>query len=157
MTDSATSDSGKTPVMNAFGLDMSDEARALRIGKHVLEFARQSGWKDDGEGAFEYIQRHSYVVGFEDAGGKVQYGTDTEGSRWPISALVELQHPNLNHDYRAVRSQLAYIGAYDPAELNSYNKDRLESLAREMINRARLTLDETRTLGQLNNNAASEK
>lgn len=156
MTDT-TSPANHIATTNAFGLDMSDEARALRIGKHVLEFARKSGWKDDGEGAFEFIQRHSYVVGFEDAGGKVQYGTDTKGSRWPISALVELQHPNLNHDYREVRCQLAYIGAYNPAELSSYSKDRLESLAREMINRARLTLDETRTLGQLNNNAASEK
>ena len=157
MTDSTSPDPEKTTVTNAFGLDMSDEARALRIGKHVLEFARKSGWKDDGEGAFEFIQRHSYVVGFEDAGGKVQYGTDTEGSRWPISALVELQHPNLNHDYREVRCQLAYIGAYNPAELNSYSKDRLESLARELINRARLTLDKTRTLGQLANNKESEK
>lgn len=65
------------------------ESREARIGRHVLEFARRGGWQDDGEGAFEFIQRHSYVVGFEDAGGKIQYGTDTKGSRWPISALAK--------------------------------------------------------------------
>lgn len=89
MTTSSNTDSAM-PV-----LDMSDEARALRIGLHVLDMARKHGWKDDGEGAFEYIQRQSYVVGYEDAGGKVKYSTETKGSRWPITALVDSEVPDV--------------------------------------------------------------
>jgi hypothetical protein len=67
----------------------SGDERATRIGRHVLDFAKRGGWPDDGEGAFEFIQRHSYVIGYQDAGGKVSYGgTDTKGSRWPISAFA---------------------------------------------------------------------
>jgi hypothetical protein len=69
------------------------EQRAMRIGKHVLEFATRGGWKDDGEGAFEYIQRHSYAVGYEDAGGKLgQFGTYSV-NRWPIAAIVAGAQP----------------------------------------------------------------
>ena len=67
----------------------SNDERMARLGRYVTEFATKGGWEDDGEGAFEFIQRHSYTVGFEDAGGKVgEFGTQTNGSRWPISALA---------------------------------------------------------------------
>lgn len=72
----------------------ADEQRAMRIGKHVLEFATRGGWKDDGEGAFEFIQRHSYAVGFEDAGGKIdQFGTHPV-NRWPIAAITAGLQPS---------------------------------------------------------------
>lgn len=71
-------------------LPMDPASRHQRLGEHIFEFAKQHGWKDDGEGAFEYIQRHSYVVGIEDAGGKVGVGgTQTFGNRWPISVLED--------------------------------------------------------------------
>ena len=36
--------------------------------KHVEDFATRAGWKrEDGEGAFEYVQRVSYAQGLEDA------------------------------------------------------------------------------------------
>lgn len=36
--------------------------------KHVQDFATRAGWdKDDGEGAFEYVQRLSYKQGWDDA------------------------------------------------------------------------------------------
>jgi len=38
-----------------------------RLGSHVLDFAKRNGWPDDGEGAFEYIQRISYELGKKDA------------------------------------------------------------------------------------------
>lgn len=67
----------------------SEDECMARLGRYVTEFATKGGWTNDGEGAFEFIQRHSYVVGIEDAGGKPQYGgTETNGSRWPISALA---------------------------------------------------------------------
>ena len=67
----------------------AEESREERIGRRVLDFAKRGGWQDDGEGAFEFIQRHSYVVGYEDAGGKVdKFGTQTNGSRWPITAFT---------------------------------------------------------------------
>jgi hypothetical protein len=68
----------------------NDKEHMIRLGQHVVDFAVKGGWTPHSkEGAFEYVQRHSYAVGIEDAGGKVEYGgTETNGSRWPISALV---------------------------------------------------------------------
>lgn len=66
------------------------DEKDARLGRYVKQFATKGGWTpDDGEGAFEFVQRHSYVVGIEDAGGTVgPYGTQTNGSRWPVSAFV---------------------------------------------------------------------
>jgi hypothetical protein len=49
-------------------LEAEQPDRATRIGAYVLETAKNAGWKDDGEGAYEYIQRMSYAQGVEDAG-----------------------------------------------------------------------------------------
>jgi hypothetical protein len=43
------------------------ESREYRNGKHLLEAARQMGWADDGEGAFNFITRSAYAQGAEDA------------------------------------------------------------------------------------------
>ena len=67
-------------------LPMDEEARCARIGAHVMRFARQYGWRDDGEGAFEFIQRHSYIVGQQDAGAKLPDGYNDR--RWPITAIA---------------------------------------------------------------------
>ena len=48
-----------------------DMSRAEKIGLYVLDFAKKLGWDDDGEGAFEFIQRTSYAQGVED-------GTNTD-------------------------------------------------------------------------------
>lgn len=36
------------------------------VGRHLLRKAKEWGWTDDGEGAFEYVQRISYQQGLED-------------------------------------------------------------------------------------------
>lgn len=36
------------------------ETREHRVGKHLMDTARSLGWKDDGEGAFEFITRITY-------------------------------------------------------------------------------------------------
>ena len=43
------------------------EERYLRHGYNLFEFAKKLGWKDDGEGPLEYVQRISYAQGLEDA------------------------------------------------------------------------------------------
>lgn len=40
---------------------------ANRVGAHLLRRAKEWGWLDDGEGAFEYVSRRSYEQGREDA------------------------------------------------------------------------------------------
>ena len=62
------------------------ESRMQRLGKHVMEFATEGGWQDDGEGAFEFIQRQSYAVGISDAG-KTPPSGPRWGNRWPIDQL----------------------------------------------------------------------
>lgn len=118
-------------------LDMSDEARAQRIGLRVLEMARQHGWPDDGEGAFEYIQRQSYVVGYEDAGGKIRYGSENTGTRWPVSALVATECEKLHAENQALRSQMAYIAAYDLKEVANYDADRQWALLHTIVTTAK--------------------
>lgn len=69
------------------GSVLSEMERMARLGRYVTEFAIKGGWDPtDGEGAFEYIQRHSYAVGLSDAGGTPP-GTETWGNRWPIADL----------------------------------------------------------------------
>lgn len=62
------------------GVAVVDEAHELtvryaRLGTHVENFALTLGWKrEDGEGAFEFIQRKSYRQGWED--GKLEGSGD---------------------------------------------------------------------------------
>ena len=44
-----------------------EDERHSSNGKHLLEMARQMGWPDDGEGAFNFITRKAYEQGKEDA------------------------------------------------------------------------------------------
>jgi hypothetical protein len=41
--------------------------RIYRAGVHLHEKAKSWGWPDDGEGAFEFIQRTSYEAGLSDS------------------------------------------------------------------------------------------
>lgn len=48
----------------ATGNEPSDEHdRLQRAGQHLFDVARRMGWTDDGEGAFEFVQRLSYEHG----------------------------------------------------------------------------------------------
>jgi hypothetical protein len=49
---------------------MTDEQaeRERRTGVHLLKEARSLGWKDDGEGAYEFMMRRCREVAFEDCG-----------------------------------------------------------------------------------------
>lgn len=49
------------------GRAVDERGRHERTGKHAFEFAKRHGWKDDGEGAFEFVQRISYTTGRDDA------------------------------------------------------------------------------------------
>lgn len=44
-----------------------DTDRLLRAGRNLHELAKRMGWPDDGEGAYEYVQRLSYELGQSDA------------------------------------------------------------------------------------------
>jgi hypothetical protein len=44
--------------------------RELRAGKHLFEIAKSLGWKDDGEGALEFMLRRTREVAIEDCGHK---------------------------------------------------------------------------------------
>jgi hypothetical protein len=39
-----------------------------RYGAHLLKFARDFGWKDDGEGPLEFLLRRSREIAIEDCG-----------------------------------------------------------------------------------------
>lgn len=42
--------------------------RERRTGVHLLDTAKAMGWKDDGEGALEFMLRRAREVAFEDCG-----------------------------------------------------------------------------------------
>lgn len=44
-----------------------DTERLLRAGEYLHRRARELGWPDDGEGAFNYIVRKTYELALEDA------------------------------------------------------------------------------------------
>jgi hypothetical protein len=44
--------------------------RERRTGAHLLATAKSMGWKDDGEGAQEFLLRRCREVAFEDCGKK---------------------------------------------------------------------------------------
>ena len=47
-----------------------EEERALRHGLGLFETAKKYGWKDDGEGPYEFMSRKAYEVGYQDAYGR---------------------------------------------------------------------------------------
>jgi hypothetical protein len=49
---------------------MSD--REIRTGAHLLAAAKSLGWKDDGEGAFEFVVRRSREVALEDCAARIE-------------------------------------------------------------------------------------
>lgn len=61
-------------------VQQGEQSRATRIGVYILKTAKSLGWKDDGEGAYEYIQRLSYAQGVEDAKAAQQ------GEQQPLTA-----------------------------------------------------------------------
>lgn len=48
-------------------IDASPRAREERAGIHLFKEARAHGWKDDGEGAYEFIVRSAYEAGMRRA------------------------------------------------------------------------------------------
>jgi hypothetical protein len=47
-------------------LNMPDPEKERRTGAYVLQTAKALGWKDDGEGALEFMLRRAREVAFED-------------------------------------------------------------------------------------------
>lgn len=45
-------------------------SRERLVGVHLMDTARSMGWKDDGEGAYEFMMRRCREVAFEDCGRK---------------------------------------------------------------------------------------
>lgn len=52
---------------NNVPIDPNDD-RERRTGAHLLQTAKAMGWKDDGEGALEFMLRRAREVAFEDCG-----------------------------------------------------------------------------------------
>lgn len=46
---------------------VQEDERFLRAGRNLHDLAKRLGWPDDGEGAYEYVQRLTYELGREDA------------------------------------------------------------------------------------------
>lgn len=61
------------PMEIAKHVDMNlvDDGRELRNGAHLLSTAKALGWKDDGEGALEFLLRRAREIALEDCGRKV--------------------------------------------------------------------------------------
>lgn len=59
-------------VAQALRPDVEAVERYKRAGEYLFRFAKMHGWKDDGEGAFEYVQRISYAQGLEDGTGRIE-------------------------------------------------------------------------------------
>lgn len=55
------------PAPSTAELSMEPEARMLRAGRNLFDVAKRNGWKDDGEGAYEFVTRTIYAQGREDA------------------------------------------------------------------------------------------
>jgi len=46
--------------------------REIRTGIHLLKTAKSLGWKDGGEGAFEFVVRRSREVALEDCAARIE-------------------------------------------------------------------------------------
>lgn len=42
----------------------------VRLGKHLHQKAVSLGWGNDGEGAYEFVSRKTYEIGYNDAHGR---------------------------------------------------------------------------------------
>ncbi len=49
-----------------------NDDRVLRYGAHLLATARSLGWKDDGEGALEFLMRRTREVAIEDCADEIE-------------------------------------------------------------------------------------
>lgn len=74
-----------------------EQDRATRIGTYILETAKTLGWKDDGEGAYEYIQRLSYAQGVEDAKAAPAAQSDKSAlwPRWAEQIEADVARPSM--------------------------------------------------------------
>ncbi|GEM_PF-6389993 len=59
-----------------------EDERLLRAGRNLHGLAKRLGWPDDGEGAYEYVQRLSYELGRKDATPSPQVA---KGAELPIA------------------------------------------------------------------------
>jgi hypothetical protein len=61
---------GTHPICQQAADALEQVDRERRTGAHLLATARSLGWKDDGEGAQEFMLRRTREVAFEDCGRK---------------------------------------------------------------------------------------
>lgn len=73
-------------------------SRADVVGRHLLKKANEWGWPDDGEGAFEYIQRISYKQGLED------------GSQMRHSSKAQFNKAEYQRQYMADQRTIKRLG-----------------------------------------------
>lgn len=116
----------KTEITPEIQKKLDNVEYMTRLGQHVMNFALKGGWDpSDGEGCFEYIQRHSYIVGYEDAGGKVAFGgTQTNGSKWPLDALYPAQEGALDGSSLGRAHSVCFDAGIPGGDINT----RLEAL-----------------------------
>lgn len=111
---------------------LKESERFARLGRHITTMAEKHGWKrEEGEGAFEFIQRHSYAVGIEDAGGRAP-GTQTYGSRWPIDELEPLAVASADLPQLPVPCKTENTG-YEADPIRYYSETKVVAFARAAI------------------------
>lgn len=68
-----------------------DDEYFIRIGKNLHQSAVSIGWKNDGEGAYEFVSRKTYEVGYNDAHGRNSNdATKIEGIVNRLRCLMEV-------------------------------------------------------------------
>ena len=122
----------KTEITPEIQAKLDDAERMARLGRHVMNFALRGGWDpSDGEGCFEFIQRHSYAVGYEDAGGKIPFGgTDPKGSHWPLDTMYPQNVGALDGSSFSRAHSVCFDAGIPAADINT----RLEQLRAMVTN-----------------------
>ena len=114
---------------------VEDTERLLRAGRNLHELAKRMGWPDDGEGAYEYVQRLSYELGQSDAiaasrrattvrpteialseGATLRYEARTTGAPgWLLYAHGKLLRALSLDDVEVIEATIAATNAATPA------------------------------------------
>lgn len=118
--------------------------REARAGKNLMEHARILGWEDDGEGAYEYVQRLAY-----EAGSRAALAKPVAAGELPkvldkmevIAQVVEGERlPNTAHALRSLieqaRQQCADIRPVAAGELPKADTPELRKLVEAIVQAA---------------------
>ena len=95
----------------------------VRLGKHLHQKAISLGWENDGEGAYEFVSRKTYEVGYNDAHGR----DDNDSTK--IEEIVhrlrtsKLDSPEVSDKILYDLATLIYSGQITREVRESFNDD----------------------------------